>query len=186
MSRSKFVFKQKIVKISEVQQKSIEEMMDSGRFASEADIFRQALEMFYRKFIPPYLKPTVNQEMKRSKINKELAVAAIPDEDFVAKSLEDVMIYTDNENVKWVLYREIGNGVGAVKLTEIKEWVKDENNYLYTIHKQTAGTVPLTYKESLTHNSTRQWLNQRFGVAIKFDPNFNGGIYDEELGTVRP
>lgn len=186
MSRSKFVFKQKIVKISEVQQKSIEEMMNSGRFSSEADIFRQALEMFYRKFQPPYLKPTINQEIKIQKREKEIEIQNIPDEEFVAQNLEDVMIYTDTENVKFVLIRWIGNSIGAIPLTEIKTWFADKDDPIVKTHVAMANTGQTPYETFLTFNSTRQFLNERFGVAINWDTKYNGGIYDEELGAVRP
>lgn len=169
--RKKFVFIQKTIKISEIQQKKLDDIMATGSFAVEADIFRQGLDAIHRKIMPPYLQPTAAGEMKREKIDKEKAFAAIPDEEFVANNLEDVYIYTDEDNVKWVLFRTMGNDIGAVMLSNVKEWVRSKDpEYVY--HKQVANDGHKPYEEVLNDRetyvgpSTRKRLAEHYGVAI--------------------
>jgi len=171
--------------ITEEQNNMINNLLASGKYISEADIVRQALLAFYAKVKPAYLEPSINQEVKLEKRAKELELRDMPDEEFVAENLEDVMIYTDLDGIKWVLHRWIGNTIGAVPLLEVKNWVKEKGT-LFVVHTQIANTGKPSYEEELRDNSTRKWLNERFGVAINFDPKYNGGIYDEEFGGVRP
>ena len=51
MSRNKFVFKQKIIKISERQQLHLNELMELGFFPSEAEVFREGLSSLHHKLI---------------------------------------------------------------------------------------------------------------------------------------
>lgn len=164
----------------------MEDLLATGRFLSYDDIIRKGIAMVYDSINPPYRKPTVNQEIKIEKRVKEIQIRNIPDEEFVAQNLEDVMIYTDNDGQKFVLIRWLGNSIGAVPLSGIKDWFADKDDPIVKTHVQMANSGQLPYLEKLTSNSTRQWLNERFGVAINFDPKYNGGIYDEEFGGVRP
>src|ERR1700680_3084464 len=101
MSRPKWVFKQKFIKISESQQGLLNEIMATGAFTMEAEVFRQGLKMMHKAFtIPAYLRPTVNQEIKIEQQSKVKSDRAIPDEEFVAKNLQDIVIYTDEDQHK--------------------------------------------------------------------------------------
>lgn len=150
-------------------QNNLHELMATGNYASEAEIFRQAVAELYRSINPPYLRPSPAGQIKQKKLEKEKAIEAIPDEEFATKNLEDVFIFTDEENNKWVLYRKIGNYVGAVALAEIKDWVK-ANDPEYNYHKAVAGDPKhLPYDKELENSSVRKHLAEHYGVVISHE-----------------
>lgn len=167
MGRKKFVFKQKIVKISEVQQQKLDDLMNQGSFTSEADIWRAGLDLIHRKLDPPYLQDSPAASIKRKKIQKEKVFEAIPDEEFAKSNMEDIFIFTDEENKKWVLWRKIGNMVGGTPLEEIKNWVKSGDPE-YNYHRSVAGQDHQPYEEELKDNLIRKTLNEHYGVAITY------------------
>jgi hypothetical protein len=171
MGRYKFVFKQKIVKISETQQNMLDEIMQSGKFPTEAEAFRQGLVMIHNKLFPPYLRPSVNQEIKREKHEKEKAFNSVPDEEF-AKTLKGTEIYTDEDGQKFLLFRAIGNYIGAVPLSIVKEWASKDNQE-YNYHKQIIEKQEFEpyEKEIAASNSIKRDLANRWGVVISYDPN---------------
>ena len=164
--RKKFVHIQKTIKISEQQVKLLNEIMETGVFAVEADIFRQGLALMHKKFTTPeYLKDTPAASVKREKIHKEKVFRSIPDEEFAMKEMEDIYILTDEENKKWVLWRKVGNFVGATPLEEIKDWVKSGDPE-YNYHKSVAGQGHEPYEEELKNDTIRKILVENYGVAI--------------------
>lgn len=162
----------------------INELLATGKFLSTDDVIRQALVVFHAKIKPPYLRPTINQEIKMEKIKKEKEYEAIPDEE-IANSIPGTYIYTDDDGKKFMFYRALGNDIGVVPLEKVKEWVNDKENTAYKYHLGIIEQRDFSpYTEEFQYNSTRRHLAEK-GVAIHFDPKYTSGIYDEETKSVR-
>lgn len=148
MSRKRFVFKTKVVKISENQQKEIDEIMSTGRFTAEAEVLREGLALLHRKHFPSYLRPTIGQQIKKQKIDQEQEFLSLPDEQFAEENLKDYFIFTDLMERKWLFYRRVGNMIGAIPLDQVKEWVASESPE-YNYHRQVAGDGHQPYENFL-------------------------------------
>lgn len=169
MSRTKLNFRQKNFKITDMQQQKLDELLAQGSFATESDILRQALDLLHRKYSPPYLQPTINQEEKIEKVKKEKASRAIPDEQFVEENLEGVLIYKDLNEKKWLFYRKVGNYIDAFPLEQVKDWVH-KKDFSYQWHNENEANQVMTYElwlteQTQTAKSQRDRLRE-LGVAL--------------------
>lgn len=141
------------------------EIMEIKGLLSFSQAVRDAIFEYHKKIKPAYLDLTPAGEMKQEKIVKERILKNIPDKEFAEKYLEDISFYTDSNNVEWVLFRKVGNYVGAVMLSDIKQWIKNKNPE-YNYHIQVAKQGHASYESALEDKLIRQTLAEQYGVAI--------------------
>lgn len=156
----------KSIVFTDLAMQQVLEIMQTKNVMSFSQAVRDAIFEYHRKVNPPYLKPSVSEEGKIEAKKKEEVLRAVPDEVFLADNLQDCMIYTDEDQAKWVLFRKISNYVGAVQLDKIKDWVNSKDpEFMFHQQKASVESNP-PYEKELEDPRIRQVLQEQYGVAI--------------------
>lgn len=100
----------------------IDELMQKLGILSQSDVVRQAIAEYYRKNLPPYLKPSPAGQIKQKRLAKEAVIETMTDKEFAFKTLKDTAIVKDLQGVEHFLYFTIGNAAKPHPLDQVKEW----------------------------------------------------------------
>lgn len=163
--RRKFVAFNKVVKISTEMQEMINKLMGTGMYPGESDIFREGLVQLFRKVDPPYLRPSINEEIKKEVLKKTQLIKAIPDKEFIDQNMIDHQYYTDGEGKEWVLYRRMSNYLGAIPVEMAKDWIIAKDP-LYLWHQENYELDTISYEQRLKDQTQRTVLLTQHGLEI--------------------
>lgn len=163
--RKKIVTIFKSVRIHQNHQNMLDDLIVSGVHASENEIFRQALNDYYRKQNPPYLRPSVNEQIKAEELKKIQDMNATPDEEFARKHVKDPYFFVDMEGKKWLLFRRVGHYLGGIPIEMVKEWVTKKDP-MFLWHQENFDLDTDSYESRLTSPLTIETLLVQHGLDV--------------------
>jgi hypothetical protein len=107
--------------VHRVQQNMLDELLSRWGFINESEVIRQAITVFYRKYEPEYLKPSVNQQEKLKQVEEREKMAAMTDEDYV-KDIIRGEVLTAASGAKYCAIHFFGNSAKAIPLEEARDY----------------------------------------------------------------
>lgn len=107
----------------------LETFTEKHGFLSEAEVIRQALVFFYRKFEPAYLKPTVTQKIKEKAISEKEKLEKMPDVEYCETIVKGIIV-KNPQGKEFVLYHGWARDLRCLPVDVAKEFFAKHADFL--------------------------------------------------------
>lgn len=132
----------KVIKIAEQHQQMLDEMIEKRGIISESEAIRQAIDFWYEKKSPEYLKPSPKQAEKQKELEEQKRIEQMSDYDYAIEIMK-ARVLVAKDGTQYAAILTASNLIKFVPLLQIKEFDQSDSWFREEHMKKLASGVDI-------------------------------------------